>query len=188
MGNINSFHHDKNTFIIIKYTWHALNEHYGNGTDRMTCRVEWYYLNQHLLCVESMFVCECVRCQEWECPFVGRPCLCHAAPIGWTECLQYVIFIMDYCPSWTFHMALGLTMSHEHTCTPRTLYALTKLLPSYQSLWLFGITTLNRNMNWLSKTSQWIDIAAIFQWYASTLTAMYNVHVCSWLIVRLSAI
>ena len=121
MGNINSFHHDKNTFIIIKYTWHALNENYGNGTARMTCRVEWYYLNQPLLCVESMFVCECVRCQEWECPFVGRPCLCHAAPIGWTECLQYVIFIMDYCPSWTDPVALGLTMSHEHICTLRKL-------------------------------------------------------------------
>ena len=146
MGNINSFHHDKNTFIIIKYTWHALNEHYGNGTDRMTCRVEWYYLNQHLLCVESMFVCECVRCQEWECPFVGRPCLCHAAPIGWTECLQYVIFIMDYCPSWTLHMALGLTMSHEHTFT---LYAMARLLAYHSNIAAISI-------HWLVLKSQFI--------------------------------
>ena len=48
----------------------------------------------------------CVLCVQWKCPFVGRECVCHTVPLILAECLQYVTFIMDYCPSWTLYMEL----------------------------------------------------------------------------------
>ena len=45
---------------------------------------------------ECMCVCVCLCvCPEWECPFVGRECVCHAVPLGVAECPKYVIIIMD---------------------------------------------------------------------------------------------
>ena len=85
----------------------------------------------------SLCVFVCVWCVEWECPFVGRECVCHAACIELIEYPKYVIFIMDYCPSWTFYMWLlsqpidpcgplclssDLTTNDQPTCTLCTLY------------------------------------------------------------------
>ena len=48
-----------------------------------------------------VFVFVCMFGPEWQCPFVGRECVCHAVPLGVAEWHKYVMFIMVYCPSWT---------------------------------------------------------------------------------------
>ena len=41
-------------------------------------------MTKSILFVECLyvvaFVCVCHDVMEWECPFIGRACLCHAAP------------------------------------------------------------------------------------------------------------
>ena len=53
-----------------------------------------------------------VWCPEWECPFVGGTWVCLAVFVLLTEFPKYVIFITDYCPSWTLSMTFSLTMTH----------------------------------------------------------------------------
>ena len=96
----------------------VFNGHHDIGMDRTSYELKWHY-QMGFRYVWSICVCECLWYQEWECAFVGRSCSCHVEPLVLTECLKYVMFIMNYCPSWTFSVALCLTMSHEHTYTLR---------------------------------------------------------------------
>ena len=64
-----------------------------------------------------MFVFVCVLCLERECVFVGRECVCHTVALVLAECPKIrdihhgLLSLVDPL------IALGLTMTDEHTCT-----------------------------------------------------------------------
>ena len=68
----------------------------------------WTHLDYMCVCVCS---CDMIRVRMSMC----WTCMCMSCcPLGSTECPQYVMFIMDYCPSWALSMTVIVRLMNIH--------------------------------------------------------------------------